>query len=263
MGRVLITGSSDGLGLLAGRRLAADGHAVTLHARNPERAAAAREALPGVEEVLVGDVSTIEGIRGVAGQAEARGRFDAVVHNVGVGSREPRRVETSDGLSQLFVVNVLAPYLLTALIRPPDRLVYMSSGMHLGGAPDFEDLQWARRPWNASQAYADSKLLDVALAFAVARLWPAVRSNAVNPGWVPTRMGGRNAPDDLELGALTQAWLAVSDDRDARVSGQYFFHERPHDVHPASRTAGVQEKLLEACAALTGTELPEDAPGRP
>lgn len=256
MARVLITGSSEGLGLLAGRQLAAEGHAVTLHARTPERAESTRAALPAAEHVLVGDVSTIESMRGVAQQADATGRFDAVIHNVAVGSREPRRVATADGLSQLFAVNVLAPYLLTATMTPPDRLVYMSSGMHREGAPDFGDLQWERRRWDGSQAYSDSKLLVAALALAVARLWPGVRSNVVSPGWVPTRMGGAGAPDDLELGAATQAWLAVSGDPDARVSGRYFFHQEQEEVSPSARSVELQTRLLDVCAQLTGSELP-------
>ncbi|MGD0811881.1 MAG: SDR family NAD(P)-dependent oxidoreductase, partial [Acidimicrobiales bacterium] len=204
MARVLITGSSDGLGLMAAEVLAHEGHAVTLHARNAQRAGDARRALPAAEQVVVGDLASIEEARQVAEQANALGRYDTVIHNAGVGYREPRRVETVDGLSQVFAVNVLAPYLLTALINRPSRLVYLSSGMHKGGNPDLDDLQWARRSWNGAQAYADSKLFDAVLAFAVARRWAGVLSNALEPGWVPTKMGGPGAPDDLSLAAVTQ-----------------------------------------------------------
>ena len=152
----------------------------------------------------------------------ATGRFDAVIHNVAVGS-ERRRIETADGLCNVFAVNVLAPYLLTALIEMPSRLVYMSSGMHQSARASLDDLQWERRSWNGSQAYSDSKLFDAVLAAAVARHLPEVYSNAVNPGWVATRMGGPGAPDDLREGAFTQAWLAVSDDAEARGRGRYFF----------------------------------------
>src|SRR5450432_1326498 len=93
-----------------------------------------------------------------------------------------------------------------------DRLVYLSSGMHAGGDPNIDDLQWTRRRWNGSQAYADTKFRDVLLAFGVARRWPHVLSNAVTPGWVATRMGSPGASDDLAQGHLTQAWLAGSDD---------------------------------------------------
>jgi NAD(P)-dependent dehydrogenase (short-subunit alcohol dehydrogenase family) len=256
MARVLITGSSDGLGLMAAELLAHVGHAVTLHARTDQRAADARRTLSAAENVVVGDLASIEGTRQVADQANALGRYDAVIHNAGVGYREPRRIETVDGLSHVFAINVLAPYLLTALITRPSRLVYLSSGMHRGGNPDLHDLQWAGRRWNGSQAYADSKLFDVVLAFAVARHWPDVASNALEPGWVPTKMGGPGAPDDLSLAAVAQAWLAVSYDRAAMVTGSYFYHQGPRDVHPAAHSAEVQDDLLDLCADLTGTVLP-------
>jgi len=255
MARVFITGSSDGLGLMAGRLLAEQGHAVVLHARNEARAQATRVALPQAEAVLVGDVSTVAAVRDVAGHANERGRFDAVIHNVGIGYRETRRVETADGLSQLWAVNVLAPYVLTALMHKPDRLVYLSSGMHTGGDPSLDDPQWSARRWNGSQAYSDTKLHDVLLAFGVARRWPDVLSNAVTPGWVPTRMGGAGAPDDLDQGPVTQAWLAVSDDPGARVTGEYFYHERPSKVHPSAGDHELQDRLLDYCRDLAGVAL--------
>jgi NAD(P)-dependent dehydrogenase (short-subunit alcohol dehydrogenase family) len=167
-----------------------------------------------------------------------------------------RRVETPDGLGQVFAVNVLAPYLLTCLIERPDRLVYLSSGMHRGGNPDLDDPQWARRRWNGAQAYSDSKLFDVVLAFAVARLWPDVLANAMTPGWVPTKMGGPGAPDDMALAPVTQAWLAVSTDPAATVSGGYFYHQQPAETNPAARDVKVQDELLSYCAGLAGEKLP-------
>ncbi|WP_207478409.1 SDR family NAD(P)-dependent oxidoreductase [Arenibaculum pallidiluteum] len=252
MARVFITGSSDGLGLMAARLLASEGHGVVLHARNEQRAAEARAALPAAEAVVLGDVSTMDAMRSVAQQANALGRFDAVIHNVALGYREPRRVQTADGLSQLFAVNVLAPYLLTALMTRPDRLVYLSSGMHMGGDAGLEDLQWERRRWNGSQAYADTKLHDALLAFGVARRWPDVLSNAVDPGWVPTRMGGPGAPDDFSQAHLTQAWLAAGDDPAARVTGGFFYHRKPRRVNPAAERADLQDRLLDICRDLTG-----------
>jgi NAD(P)-dependent dehydrogenase (short-subunit alcohol dehydrogenase family) len=256
MAKVFITGSSDGLGLMAGRLLVEQGHGVVLHARTEARAEETRAALPKAEAVLVGDLATLAAMRDVAEQANALGRFDAVIHNVGIGYREPRRVETADGLSRLWAVNVLAPYVLTALMRRPDRLVYLSSGMHTGGDPSLDDPQWRRRRWNGSQAYADTKLHDVFLAFGVARRWPDVLSNALEPGWVPTRMGGAGAPDDLAQGHLTQAWLAASDDPRARVTGCYFYHKQLEDTHPAAQDAERQERLLDCCREASGIELP-------
>jgi NAD(P)-dependent dehydrogenase (short-subunit alcohol dehydrogenase family) len=255
MARVFITGSSDGLGMMTGRLLVEMGHVVVLHARSEERAERTRVALPQAETVLVGDLSTIAAMREVAHQANERGRFDAVIHNVGIGYREPRRLETGDGLAQLWAVNVLAPYVLTALMRKPDRLVYLSSGMHTGGDPSLDDPQWSGRPWNGSQAYADSKLHDVLLAFGVARCWPEVLSNALTPGWVPTRMGGPGAPDRLDQAHLTQAWLAVSDDPRARVTGGYFYHQRLGDVSPVAQDPKLQDRLLDYCRDRSGVAL--------
>ena len=256
MSRVFITGSSDGLGLMAGRLLAADGHSIVLHARNKSRADDTQAALPQADGVVIGDLTGMAGMRQVAAQADAAGPFDAVIHNAGIGYREPRRVATEDGLAHVFAVNVLAPYLLTALMERPGRLVYLSSGMHRGGDAGLDDPQWERRRWNGAQAYTDSKLHDVILAFAAARRWPDVLSNADEPGWVATRMGGPGAPDDMSLAPVTQAWLAVSDDPAATGTGGYFYHQRPRDTHPAARDVRVQEELLGYCAELTGTELP-------
>jgi NAD(P)-dependent dehydrogenase (short-subunit alcohol dehydrogenase family) len=254
MGKVLITGSSAGLGLLAAKQLLMQGHEVVLHARTKARANDAWTGAPKASAVVIGDLASIAETRDVADQANRLGPFDAVIHNAGVGDRE-RRVETVDGLEHIFAINVLATYLLTALIESPKRLVYLSSGMHLGGDPDFSDLQWRRRRWNGSQAYSDSKLFDTMLAFAVAGIRPAARSNAVDPGWVPTRMGGRGAPDDLELGAETQVWLATSQDAAAMVTGAYFHHKRQRKAHPAAHDIAAQERLLAACAEITGTRL--------
>jgi NAD(P)-dependent dehydrogenase (short-subunit alcohol dehydrogenase family) len=258
MSRIFITGSSDGLGLMAARLLAGQGHRVTLHARNDTRAADIQRALPQAEAVVVGDLSSIAQARQVAEQVNALGRHDAVIHNAGVGYREPR-VETVDGLAHVFAVNVLAPYLLTALITPPDRLVYVSSGLHRGGDPALDDPQWAARRWNGSQAYSDSKLFDVVLAFAVARRWPRARSNALEPGWVATKMGGPGAPGDLSLAPVTQAWLAVSNEPAALVTGQYFYHQKPQRVHPAARQVDMQDELLAYCAGVTGVPFPGEA----
>jgi NAD(P)-dependent dehydrogenase (short-subunit alcohol dehydrogenase family) len=254
--RVFVTGSADGLGLAVVTLLASQGHEVVGHARSGRRAADLKAAAPGAAAVVVGDLSSAAETRSVAEQVNALGRFDAVIHNAGAGYREPRKVITADGHAATLAVNVLAPYLLTALIERPGRLVYLSSGMHRGGAASTDDLDWERRRWNGTQAYSDSKLYDAVLAFAVARRWPDVLSNAVNPGWVPTRMGGRGAPDDLALGALTQAWLAVSDESAATVSGRYFFHQRPEEVHPAARSRQFQDELTDALAGLTGSSLP-------
>jgi NAD(P)-dependent dehydrogenase (short-subunit alcohol dehydrogenase family) len=256
MARVFITGSSDGLGRMAAQLLVEQGHRVVLHARNEQRGQEAMAAVPGAEAVVVGDLTSIAQTRGVAEQVNARGSFDAVIHNAGIGYRERHRIATEDGLPHVFAVNTLAPYILTALIHRPKRLVYLSSGLHRSGDASLEDLAWEHRPWQGQQAYSDTKFHDVLLAFAIARRWPDVLSNALEPGWVATRMGGAGAPDDLDAGHRTQAWLAVSDDPAATVTGEYFYHMRLRAPNPATRDVERQEKLIEACAGFCGVELP-------
>jgi NAD(P)-dependent dehydrogenase (short-subunit alcohol dehydrogenase family) len=179
-----------------------------------------------------------------------------VIHNAAIGYREPRRIATEDGLPHVFAVNTLAPYVLTALIRRPKRLVYLSSGLHKSGDASLKDLKWEHHPWQGQQAYSDTKLHDVLLAFAIARRWPEVFSNALEPGWVATKMGGAGAPDDLDKAHRTQVWLAVSDDPAAMVTGEYFYHMQRRAPNPAARDSKRQDELLLACQRFSGIELP-------
>lgn len=255
MASVLITGSADGIGRATASALVGDGHRVVLHARNEERAAQATSAVPGAADVIVGDLSSLDATRSLAAAAIAAGPFDAIVHNAGVGGSGDRTT-TVDGLERIFQVNVLAPYVLTALAPRPRRLVYLSSGLEAQGRPDLDDLQHIRGPWQAMQAYADSKLYDVVLAFAVARLWSDVQANAVDPGWIKTRMGGAGATGELAEGAATPVWLAVSADPAARLTGAYLKDCRELRANEAAYDVELQDGLLERCAALSGVVLP-------
>jgi NAD(P)-dependent dehydrogenase (short-subunit alcohol dehydrogenase family) len=256
MARVFITGSSDGLGRMAAQLLIEQAHKVVLHARSEQRGQEALAAVPGADNVVIGDLASIAQTRSVAEQVNRIGSFDAVIHNAAVGYRESRRIATEDGLPHVFAINTLAPYILTALIQKPKRLVYLSSMLHQSGDAGLKDLTWESRPWRGQQAYSDTKLHDVLLAFAVARRWPGVLSNALEPGWVATKMGGPGAPDDLDAAHRTQVWLAVSDEKEARVTGQYFFHMRPQKPNPATRDAAIQDSLIDACARLSGVQFP-------
>ena len=255
MSRVFITGSTDGLGLLVAEFLVSQGHHVVLHARNSAREVDAKRRLPVAEAVVTGDLSSIAQTRSIAEQVNRLGRFDAVIHNAGTDYYAPCRIETKDGLSHHFAVNTLGPYILTALIKRPKRLIYLSSSMHRGTIPDCSDIQWKRRSWNSSAAYSETKLHDLLLAFAAARYWPDVFSNAVDPGWMPTRMGGPHAPGDLNEGCRTQAWLSVSSDAAACVSGKYFhlMRQQPHD--PIAKDENRQDQLIEICGRLSGIVL--------
>ena len=255
MARVFITGSSDGLGLTAGRLLADQGHEVVLHARSEARAADAKKAAPKAEAVVIGDLASIAATKDLARQINALGRFDAVIHNAAVGFRESHRV-TADGVPHVFAINTLAPYILTALIERPKRLVFLSSGMHDRASAHLDDILWRKRRWDGSSAYAESKLHDVMLAFAVARLWPNVLSNALTPGWVATKMGGAGAPDDIAQAHLTQAWLATSDEPAARTTGGYFYHLKKREPNPETRDVALQDRLIDICREISGVDLP-------
>jgi NAD(P)-dependent dehydrogenase (short-subunit alcohol dehydrogenase family) len=244
MARIFVTGSADGLGLLAAKALVNSGHTVVLHARNAERADQARKNVPQAENVFTGDLSDIEETKALADEANGSGAFDAVIHNAGVYQAPSKTI---------FAVNTLAPYILTCLMLKPKRLIYLSSGLHLSGRPNFERFGLG----TTRITYSDSKLHVLMLSNAVARKWPDVYSNAVDPGWVPTKMGGKGAPDDLQKGYETQVWLTTSSDQNVKVSGRYFHHrkERSHNVLADDIT--LQERLLEQCKATTGIGFPE------
>ena len=255
MARIFISGSSSGLGPMAGELLISQGHEVVLHARDADRANAARVALPRAEAVVVGDVETIAGSKIVAAGVNALGRFDAVIHNAAVGYREAYRL-TADGLPHVFAINALSAYLLTALIERPRRLVYLSSGMHQHADANLDDILWHRRRWDGATAYAESKLHDAMLSFAIAGRWSNVMSNALEPGWVPTKMGGPGAPDNMDQAHLTQVWLAAGEDSKSKVTGQYFYHLAPCRSNPQARDSALQQRLIEICARVSGVELP-------
>ncbi len=241
MAHVFVTGSADGLGRAAAQTLLDDGHEVVVHVRNNDRVEAVRDLVDRGAAVVVGDLSDLEQTRRVARDVNRLGGVDAVIHNAGVYS----------GL-QVLPVNMVAPYLLTALIDRPQRLVYLSSSLHRSGRASLDGIDWSGRRMGS---YPDSKLFVTTLAAAVARLWPDVISNAVDPGWVPTKMGGPGAPDDLRLGHFTQEWLATSDDPDARTSGGYWHHQRRIEPHPAVHDPRFQDELLDDLARFTATRL--------
>lgn len=256
MSRIFVTGSSDGIGLESARQLLAAGHDVVGHARNAERADQLRAALPAVSDVVVGDLASLAETRELATAATAAGPFDAVIHNAGVGGGAPARTLTADGIERIFQVNTVAPYLLTALMPRPRRLVYLTSGLESQGRANLDDLQYAAPDWNGMQVYSDSKLYDVVLAFAVARRWPDVLVTTVDPGWIKTKLGGPNARDEVGDGAATQVWLATSDDEGARVSGEYVKRFEIQVANPAASDLAIQDGLLARLAEITGVELP-------
>lgn len=241
MSRILITGSADGLGYAAAAALLSAGHDVVAHARTPERVAALDPLVAHGAGVVVADFTDRDAVERVAAELNDTEPFDAVIHNAGVWSG-----------AAVMPVNVIAPYLLTALLHRPRRLIYLSSGSHFDGRPSLDGTDWrGERPGS----YADSKLFVTTLATATARLCPDVLSNAVDPGWVPTKMGGPDAPDDLELGHRTQQWLAAGDDPRALATGGYWYHQQRQQPHPAVHDEAFQDRLLQTLAEETGTPL--------
>ena len=244
MARIFITGSADGLGQMAAKLLVDQGHRVVLHARNAERGRQALSEVPTAEKVLTADLSSAEETKRLAVEVNAMGSFDAIIHNAGV-------YRVSNKL--IFAVNSLAPYILTCLIQKPKRLIYLCSGMHLQGDPSLKNLT---KDTDRS-SYSDSKLHVLMLSMAVARKWPEVYANAVDPGWVPTKMGGRGAPDDLDKGVETQTWLAVSNDEKAKVSGRYFHHKRETSYQSAAGDTSLQDQFLTLFEQISGVRFPD------
>ncbi|MEZ2387944.1 SDR family NAD(P)-dependent oxidoreductase [bacterium RCC_150] len=243
MARILITGSAGGLGLNTARELMRNGHEVVLHARDESRFA----KIPAVRNkafgAVFGDLADFVATVRIAEHADRLGPFDAIIHNAGVYSGR-----------EVFAVNIVAPYVMTAIMKRPRRIVYTSSGLHRSGSPRLDGIDWSNASGRRG-AYSDSKLYVTALAVAVANRWPDVESNAVDPGWVPTRMGGPGAPDDLEQGHATQVWLATRESGDARLSGGYWYHRKPYEPHPAATNEEFQAELLEHLERHTGFAL--------
>lgn len=258
MARILITGSSDGIGQAAAKLLIQQGHKVTLHARNDQRAEQTQAAVPKAERVLVADLSTIAGAKDLAQQANAHGPFDSVVHNAGLGPSNGDH-KTRDGFASTFAVNSLAPYILTSLMTKPKRLLYLSSSIHMSGDDSLEDVTWTRRTaWQAYQAYGDSKLHDVMLANAVARAWPEVQSCSLDPGWVKTKMGGGGAPGGTDAPAQAIADFAAGEGKlIGEETGVYFNPSGAKNPHKGALDPAKQQKLLRICGELSGVAFPK------
>jgi NAD(P)-dependent dehydrogenase (short-subunit alcohol dehydrogenase family) len=244
MSRIFITGSADGLGLLTAKELIRLGHTVILHARNSHRAEDVRRKVPDGQDILIADLTDLSQTIKLADDLNAIGKVDVVVQNAGVYQASAE---------EIFAVNTIAPYVLTCLIKKPERLIYLSSGMHFHGRAKMEQIISNRK----HITYSDSKFHVMMLCMTVARRWPDVYSNAVDPGWVPTKMGGKSAPDDLQKGYETQVWLSVSEDTKAKVTGKYFHHQSERPCSPEAINPALQEEFISLCEGITGIKFPQ------
>jgi NAD(P)-dependent dehydrogenase (short-subunit alcohol dehydrogenase family) len=257
MARILITGSSDGLGSIVAQKLISRGHSVVLHARNDQRAKDATAAAPGAEGVVTGDLSDISSTKSMAKQINDMGSFDCIIHNAGLYRGGFRK--TSDGIPALAAVNTFAPYILTALVNKPKRLVFLSSEMHQSGSADLSDPLWAKRGesgFSDTTSYCASKLHNILFAKAFARRWPEVQSNALDPGWVATKMGGKGATGSAEAAVETYVMLAEGEEDHAKKSGEYFRPEkRIGSPQKATNDEKLQDRLLEICSAFSDVSI--------
>lgn len=239
-----ITGSTDGIGLAAARLLLQQGHSVVVHARSEERGRPVVDELDdqGDVRLVVGDLADLEEVGDLA---DAIGQVDVLVHNAGLYLRAPGPV-SAQGYELTFAVNVLAPAVLTLLLRDHvrQRLVFLGSGLAAKGRVDPEALGGATDP---DRAYADSKAADVLLALAWARRLPGLRVGAVDPGWVRTKLATPGAPGDVEAGGRRVVAAAV----DEAWQGGFTAGSRPARVPATLTDERLQDDVLLALDELS------------
>ncbi|CAD0095923.1 unnamed protein product [Aureobasidium mustum] len=254
--RILITGSSDGLGLLTANLLS-QSHQVILHARNTSRAHDATSACPSAHTCITGDLSTLAGIRAFAAEADKHGPYDAIMHNAGLYLGPFRRTE--DNMPALVAVNTIAPYLLSCLMQKPKRLIFVSSGLHQNGNAGLEDITWQQRgegKWNDAQAYADSKLHNVVFAWGFHRRF-GIPTASVDPGWVKTKMGGPNAMDDLDAAVKTFAMVCTGEGEAGKREVGHYYQMKQRGFREEAKDVETQEKLFGILEGVTGVKVPE------
>jgi NAD(P)-dependent dehydrogenase (short-subunit alcohol dehydrogenase family) len=239
--RILITGSTDGLGRALAAELAGRGHEVVVHGRSRERVdAAAREV--GAAGALVADFARLDDVRRLAGEAEG---IDVLVNNAGLTSRE--RQLSEDGLELTFQVNYLAGFLLTLLLLPPRTVNVASIAQR---ALDFDDLM-LERGYDGYRAYSQSKLAQVMFTFELAERRPDRIVNALHPATLmDTKMARETfgiVRSTVEEGVEATAQLVELDG----VSGRYFDGLRQARPDQMAYDRGARRRLWDVSAELT------------
>jgi len=240
---------------MAARHMVAAGHRVVLHARNEQRAADARSSVPRAEAVVIGDLSGIEATREVASQVNRLGDFDAVIHNAGIGYREKHRTATVDGLPNVFAVNSLAPYILTALMNKPKRLVYLSSGMHHGAEPELDDLAWKPRTYlHLGAASAGATFKPAGLDRSKGILSGGFLKDVTDPKWA-------NDDDVKEWMAWMKDNMPGAELSDSLNEAGYMYAKTLEQVLKQCGDDLTRENIMKQAASLKDFHLPLLLPG--
>lgn len=235
MSKIFITGSSDGIGLQTAKELIKLGHEVVLHARNEKKAIELKSHLKNSNKILVGDLTSIYETKQLANEINSLGNFDTIIHNAGVFKNDK---------SEIFKVNVLAPYILTACVKKPKKIIYIGSNMHPQGVVDLDNLSIEN-----GVDYSTSKLLLSIFSLALSKKWKNVLVNTVDPGWVKTKMANYEAPDSLEDGSNTQVWLTSH--KSFKDTGKYFHHLKEIRYCDIVYDEEIQKSLIEKIEKIT------------
>ncbi len=270
-GVYIVTGANSGIGRAIARKLALMGLPVVMVCRNPEKGEEARAEIssgaPGMVELVQGDLGDVEGVHRLAAELLRRQkRIACLINNAGIWMQ--RREVNADGLEITFMVNHLAPFILTNLLLPrlkenaPARVVNIGAGLYVFGTADPE-----RTPsgldFSRSRTYADSKLCSLLVTLETARRidGTGVTINAVHPGVIRTGLGDGPGPLGLlirlmkrfastpEQGADAPVWLATSPDVGG-VSGKFFMLRKEGKLTDTARNEALARSFWDLSVRL-------------
>lgn len=269
----VVTGASGGLGLETSRTLSQMGAHVVMVGRNEQKLQRAAESIEGSTSIEVADLSLLSAIRELAGRLQDR-RIDVLINNVGV--LLPERRETEEGLETTFATDLAGHFLLTNLLLPrlvgsaPARVINVSSGGMYSARIDPTDLQFERRPYTGTAAYASAKRGQVILTKMWAERHPGldVTFHSMHPGWARTKGVAQSLPTFNMImkpllrtpaqGADTIVWLAAAEEP-GRESGRFWFDRSVAPVHLTNSTVETAEErteLWDRLVVITGSDAP-------